>query len=83
MIKSLLKEKRALCAYAADHNLPAKLSANEWGFLEKTVTVLALVGVKQENQLSDLHWSRRNPSCDRFNTPARRGEQYCHVTVTG
>ncbi|XDV12369.1 hypothetical protein PO909_001064 [Leuciscus waleckii] len=40
MIKSLLKEKRPLCAYAADHNLPATLSANEWGLLEKTVTVL-------------------------------------------
>ncbi|KAK0154005.1 Zinc finger BED domain-containing protein 4 [Merluccius polli] len=40
MIKSLLKEKRTLCAYAADHNLPATLSANEWCLLEKTVTVL-------------------------------------------
>ncbi|KAI2659240.1 Zinc finger BED domain-containing protein 4 [Labeo rohita] len=40
MIKSLLTEKRPLCAYAADHNLPATLSANEWGLLEKTVTVL-------------------------------------------
>ena len=40
MINSLLKEKRPLCAYAADHDLPATLSANEWGLLEKTVTVL-------------------------------------------
>lgn len=30
MIKSLLKEKRPLCAYAANHNLPATLSTNEW-----------------------------------------------------
>nr|XP_054592602.1 zinc finger BED domain-containing protein 4-like [Nothobranchius furzeri] len=40
MVKRLLTEKRALCAYAADYNLPATLSANEWGLLEKTVTVL-------------------------------------------
>ncbi|XP_076844397.1 zinc finger BED domain-containing protein 4-like [Brachyhypopomus gauderio] len=40
MIKSILKEKRALCAYAADHNLPATLSANDWALLEKTAAVL-------------------------------------------
>nr|XP_023657625.1 zinc finger BED domain-containing protein 4-like [Paramormyrops kingsleyae] len=40
MIQSLLEQKRALCAYAADHNLPVTLSANEWALLEKTVTVL-------------------------------------------
>lgn len=40
MIKSLLQQKRALCAYAADHNLPAMLSANKLALLEKTVTVL-------------------------------------------
>lgn len=40
MIKSLLKEKRPLCAYAADHNLPATLSANDWALIEKTATVL-------------------------------------------
>lgn len=40
MIQSLIREKRALCAYAADYNLPATLSANEWALLEKTVTVL-------------------------------------------
>ncbi|XP_070410531.1 zinc finger BED domain-containing protein 4-like [Nothobranchius furzeri] len=40
MVKRLLTEKQALCAYAANHNLPATLSANEWGLLEKTVTVL-------------------------------------------
>lgn len=40
MIKSLLKEKRPLCAYASDYTLPATLSANEWALLEKAVTVL-------------------------------------------
>ncbi|KAG9261302.1 zinc finger BED domain-containing protein 4-like [Astyanax mexicanus] len=40
MIKSILKEKRPLCAYAADHNLPATLSANDWALLEKTAAVL-------------------------------------------
>lgn len=35
MIKSLLKEKRSLCAYASDYNLPATPSANKWALLEK------------------------------------------------
>ncbi|KAI4872545.1 hypothetical protein NFI96_025157, partial [Prochilodus magdalenae] len=37
---SLLEQKRALCAYTADHNLPVTLSVNEWAILEKTVIVL-------------------------------------------
>lgn len=40
MIQSLLKEKRPLCVYGGDYNLPATLSANEWVLLEKIVTVL-------------------------------------------
>ncbi|XP_023694530.2 zinc finger BED domain-containing protein 4-like isoform X1 [Paramormyrops kingsleyae] len=42
MIASLLEQKRALCAYAADHNLPVKLTANQWALLEKTMNILAL-----------------------------------------
>ncbi len=78
MIKSLLKEKQPLCAYAADHNLPATLSTNEWGLLEKTVTVLEPFEelTRKINHLSDLLCSRRNPSHHHFKTPAHRGEQY-------
>ncbi|XP_070397996.1 zinc finger BED domain-containing protein 4-like [Nothobranchius furzeri] len=76
MVKRLLTEKRALCAYAADHNLPATLSANEWGLLEKTDRAGTVRGVDEENQLSDLHCSRRYPSRHRFKTSTSRGEQY-------
>nr|XP_020456691.1 zinc finger BED domain-containing protein 4-like [Monopterus albus] len=41
MIQSLLAQKRVLCAYAAEYDLPATLTANQWGLLEKTVTALA------------------------------------------
>ncbi|XP_035800443.2 zinc finger BED domain-containing protein 4-like [Amphiprion ocellaris] len=41
MIQSLLAEKRALCAYTAEYELPATLTATQWGLLEKTVQVLA------------------------------------------
>ena len=40
MIKSLLEQKRVLCAFDADHGLPATLSANEWSLLDKTARVL-------------------------------------------
>ena len=41
MIQSLLEQKRVLCAYIADHNLPSTLTANQWALLEKTSIVLA------------------------------------------
>ncbi|XP_035811793.1 zinc finger BED domain-containing protein 4-like [Amphiprion ocellaris] len=40
-IQSLLAEKRALCAYTAEYDLPATLTATQWDLLEKTVQVLA------------------------------------------
>lgn len=39
VIKAFFNRSK-LCAHAADYNLPATLSANEWALLEKTVTVL-------------------------------------------
>jgi len=41
MLQSLLEQKRALSVYAADHNLPATLTVNQWTLMEKTVMVLA------------------------------------------
>uniref|UniRef100_A0AAQ5XRY5 Uncharacterized protein n=2 Tax=Amphiprion ocellaris TaxID=80972 RepID=A0AAQ5XRY5_AMPOC len=41
MIQSLLAEKRALCAYTAEYELPATLTATQWGLLENTVQALA------------------------------------------
>ncbi|XP_065111239.1 zinc finger BED domain-containing protein 4-like [Paramisgurnus dabryanus] len=41
MIQSLLEQKRVLCAYIADHDLPSTLTANQWALLEKTSIVLA------------------------------------------
>ncbi|XP_016306241.1 zinc finger BED domain-containing protein 4-like [Sinocyclocheilus anshuiensis] len=40
MIESLLEQKRALSAYAADHDLPTTLTANQWTLLGKTKTCL-------------------------------------------
>ena len=41
MIESLIVQKRALSAYTAEHDLPATLTANLWGLLEKASMVLA------------------------------------------
>ena len=41
MLQSILEQKRALCVYAADHNPPATLTANQWTLMEKTAEVLA------------------------------------------
>lgn len=40
MIESLLEQKRVLSAYAADHDLPTTLTANQWALLDKTKTCL-------------------------------------------
>lgn len=40
MIGSLLEQKRALSAYAADHDLPTTLTSNQWALLDKTMTCL-------------------------------------------
>lgn len=41
MMQSLVEQKRALGAYAADFELPATLTANQWGILENMITLLA------------------------------------------
>lgn len=41
MIASLLEQKSAISVYAADHQLPATLTANDWTLLEKVNTLLA------------------------------------------
>ncbi|XP_069395941.1 zinc finger BED domain-containing protein 4-like [Paralichthys olivaceus] len=40
MMKSLLDQKRALGVYGADHELPACLSAHQWGLVENMTTLL-------------------------------------------
>ncbi|XP_049925075.1 zinc finger BED domain-containing protein 4-like [Epinephelus moara] len=40
MMQSLVEQKRALSAYAADYELPATLIATQWGILEKMITLL-------------------------------------------
>ncbi|KAM3596583.1 uncharacterized protein V6R79_017286 [Siganus canaliculatus] len=51
---------------------------HDWALIEKAATVLQPFEdlPNQENQLGDLHSSRRNSSRHNFTTPARRGEQY-------
>ncbi|CAM4654772.1 unnamed protein product [Leuciscus chuanchicus] len=44
MIESLIVQKRTLSAYTAESDLPATLTANQWGLLEKVSTVLAPFG---------------------------------------
>lgn len=41
MMRSLVEQKRALRAYAADFELPATLTANQWGIIENMITLLA------------------------------------------
>lgn len=41
MTASLLEQKSAISVYAADHQLPATLTANDWTLLEKVNTLLA------------------------------------------
>ena len=40
MMQSLVEQKRALSAYAADYELPATLNATQWGILEKLKNLL-------------------------------------------
>lgn len=40
MMQSLVEQKRALSAYAADYELPATLNATQWGILEKMTNLL-------------------------------------------
>ena len=40
MMQSLLEQKRALGVYRADHELPASLSAYQWGIVENMTTLL-------------------------------------------
>ncbi|KAJ8353116.1 hypothetical protein SKAU_G00206830 [Synaphobranchus kaupii] len=41
MIQSLVEQKRALGAYAADFDLPVTLTAHQWGILENMIALLA------------------------------------------
>ncbi|XP_051811092.1 zinc finger BED domain-containing protein 4-like [Acanthochromis polyacanthus] len=41
MMQSLVEQKRALGAYAADYELPATVTANQWAILENMITLLA------------------------------------------
>ena len=40
MMQSLVEQKRALSAYAADYELPTTLTASHWGIMEKMITLL-------------------------------------------
>ncbi|XP_056455259.1 zinc finger BED domain-containing protein 4-like [Gadus chalcogrammus] len=40
MMQSLVEQKRALSAYAADYELPTTLTASQWGIMEKMITLL-------------------------------------------
>lgn len=40
MLQSLLEQKRALSVYAAEHTLPATLTANQWELMTKSAQVL-------------------------------------------
>ncbi|XP_076594885.1 zinc finger BED domain-containing protein 4-like [Chaetodon auriga] len=40
MMQSLVEQKRALSAYAADYELPATLTATQWGIMEKMTILL-------------------------------------------
>ncbi|XP_049326832.1 zinc finger BED domain-containing protein 4-like [Astyanax mexicanus] len=41
MLQTLLEQKRAIGAYAADFELPATLTASQWSLIENIVTLLA------------------------------------------
>ncbi|KAJ8391358.1 hypothetical protein AAFF_G00089880 [Aldrovandia affinis] len=41
MLESLIEQRRALGAYGAEHELPATLSAYQWGLIENVLTLLA------------------------------------------
>lgn len=41
MTASLLEQKTAISVFAADHQQPATLTANDWTLLEKVITLLA------------------------------------------
>ena len=58
LIESLIAQKRALCVYTAEYDLPATLTANQWGVLEKTVAALSpfeeLTGEVSSSSASDV-----------------------------
>lgn len=41
MLRSLLEQKRALCTYGADYDLPATLTASQWKLVENMISLLA------------------------------------------
>ena len=40
MLQNLLEQKRALGAYAADYELPATFTVNQWGLIENMLSLL-------------------------------------------
>jgi len=40
MVERILEQKKAIVSYASDHDLPALLTKNQWGLLEKLVALL-------------------------------------------
>lgn len=41
MLRSLLQQKRALNVFAAEHTLPATVTAHQWELMDKTADVLS------------------------------------------
>ena len=67
MLQNLLEQKRALGAYAADYELPATFTVNQWGLIENMLSLLQTFWrAHQRNQLV-LHIDRQCHSfCDGF-----------------
>lgn len=40
MLRTLLEQKRVLGVYGSEHDLPANLSANQWGLIENMLVLL-------------------------------------------
>lgn len=41
MLRSLMEQKRALCTYGADYDLPVMLTASQWKLVENLISLLA------------------------------------------
>nr|XP_023693584.1 zinc finger BED domain-containing protein 4-like [Paramormyrops kingsleyae] len=41
MLQSLLEQRRAICVYAAENDLPATLTAHQWELMDNVLTILA------------------------------------------
>lgn len=43
MVRSLLQQKRDLSVFAAEHTLPATVTAHQWGLIDNTANVLSSI----------------------------------------